>query len=470
MHRRQEHDERTACRLLLECGIQLWCCTLNLVHSLPVPGTVMYKPAPCGVFDDVPPSGPISTLSRGYWTHGDCCVLFLYQKSGRTIIRADHMTVGTKHQLVRWNTRLTKMMGCNVPIVGAPMAGHSGGALAAAVCRAGGLGFIGVGHWLASESGLQRLEQEVSLFRKHHACSEEQHPLSLGFIGYSTFRDSKGWDRFQQVLEKYQPKCVQFFAPSVVMDDDKNGSATRNNIRMVHEHSKDTVVFAQVGTVQEALVAVEAGADVIIAQGSEAGGHGVRRSMGNGTLSLVRTLVKRLPAVPIVAAGGIVDGPTMAAALVLGCDGVVLGTRLWASEESTGKQSFKDRLVATSSCDDVTRTSTFDWIQNTYSPTPWPEPYDSVGGIRNVTSKTWDDRPDELIAALQKESIDSSTNPSGIATKYRQATIDGDADVALVHAGEGVGLVDAIEPAETLVRRIAADCATTIANSTMIVE
>jgi nitronate monooxygenase len=221
-------------------------------------------------------------------------------------------------------------------------------------------------------------------------------------------------------------------------------------------------VLAQVGTVQEAMEAVDAGVDGLIVQGSEAGGHGVRRELGNATLPLAITVITKLRAagseIPVIAAGGIVNGRGMAAMLVAGCDGVVLGTRLWASQESIGMQQFKDRLVAATSCDDVVRTTCFDWIQNTYSAAPWPEPFDSVGALRNQTSATWEGRADELALELQ-------TKDSVLVADYRRACKEGNADIALVHAGEGVGLIDAIEPAYDIVTRISNEAADVIRNS-----
>jgi nitronate monooxygenase len=175
------------------------------------------------------------------------------------------------------------------------------------------------------------------------------------------------------------------------------------------------------------------------------------KELGNGTdilaARLVRLAAKSHPHVPVLAAGGIVDGRGVAAVLALGCDGAVLGTRLWASQEAMGPDGYKQRLVAAASCDDVVRSSVFDHIQNVYTPTPWPEPFDSVGALRNATSDTWDNCPQDLSKELAVENSD-------VVSSFRQANKEEDADVVAVLCGQGVGEIDSIDPAFDIVNRI----------------
>jgi nitronate monooxygenase len=341
------------------------------------------------------------------------------------------------------------------------MAGHVGAQLAAETCRAGGLGFLAAGHL----QDVAPLELEIQKFRElqqqqqqqqqqqHHSKNESDatdsshtYPLCIGFIGYSTFGTPEGWKRFEYILEKYRPDVVQFFAPAVLSQKD---STDITNVSMAQKYSAK--VLAQVGTVQDARQALEAGVDGLIVQGSEAGGHGVRPSLGSGTLSLAANVVaianNHNKDIPVLAAGGIVDGRGLVAALALGCDGVVLGTRLWASKESTGKTSLKQRLVETESCDDVVRTTAFDQIQNSYSATPWPNPYDSVGSVRNQFSSRWDGKMDELATVLESPQ-------SEIVLAYQNAQQEGNADICVNYAGEGVGLIHEIEPAYDIIQRV----------------
>jgi nitronate monooxygenase len=438
------------------------------------------------------------------------------------------VTTAATQNVVKWRTRLTtlheEMMQQqnknsnhtasirpwrSIPIVSAPMAGHAGGKLAAAVCHAGGIGMIGGGHWLSDamnedrnhaqtsngnqikKSGLDLLHDEISIFREynHTLAPHTKFPLCIGLIGHSTFASSNsngesidggGWERLEYVLQTYQPSMIQFFAPAISYRTLRTSQSHANdverresNIQLVHRWTDhNTKVFVQVGTVAEAIEAMENNADGIMVQGSEAGGHGVRRELGSGTLSLVANVIHRIRGgsaihsndllssphkIPILAAGGIVDGPTMAAVMALGCDGVVIGTRFWASSESIGLPTFKDKLVTTQSCDDVARTTTFDWIQNTYSQTPWPKPYDSVGAIKNETYYQWEYRSNELASALQ-------SNDNEIAAPYRRACLDGNTNVALVHAGEGIGQIHSIKSAHDLVHTISNDAMAVIQN------
>lgn len=323
--------------------------------------------------------------------------------------------------------------------MGAPMSGHVSVQNASEVCRAGGLGFLAAGHL----QDISSLQEEIVEFRWN-----DHYPLSIGFISYSTFGSLAGWKRFEYILDNHRPSVVQFFAPAVVQhNEDKD----MTNIKMAQNYNAK--VLCQVGTVKEAKMALDAGADGIIVQGSEAGGHGLRRELGNGTLSFASTAVSMVrseydPDTPVLAAGGIMDGRGLVAALALGCDGVVLGTRLWASQESKGKPSVKQRLVEVESCDEIIRTPVFDEIQNSFSAAPWPYPFDSIGAIHNDFSKCWDLQPRDKLAAA----IKSPT--SCIVQEYKAAVMEGKADICVVHAGQGVGLVKALPPTFEIIEGI----------------
>ena len=327
------------------------------------------------------------------------------------------------------------------------MANVSGGLLAAATCRAGGLGFIAAGHL----SNLDDLSREIDIFRD---STNDDAPLCLGFIGHSSMKDIAAWERLEKALEMHRPSVVQFFAPAVMMRQDIQES----NVQLAQRYGAK--VLAQVCSVSEAKQALAAGADAIIAQGSEAGGHGVRKDQGNGTLPLAARIVSISGSIPVIAAGGIVDGRGLVSALALGCDGVVLGTRLWASKESLGHDSFKECLVAADSGDEVIRTNCIDQIVNSYSTIPWPRPYDSVGMLRNQTSLQWDSKASELQAAVVADEM--------IATDYKSAMCNGDHTIAAVLCGEGVGDIDAIESVHDIIYRIDHDAKDIIAKMPMM--
>jgi nitronate monooxygenase len=328
-----------------------------------------------------------------------------------------------------WKTKLTQSFPCRLPLVGAPMAGVSGGLLAAETCRAGALGFLAAGYL----TDLKAVEEQIALFREATKDEPSEAPLCLGFLGFAALSSPQGWDRYETLLKVHRPAVVQFFAPSICTTAD----GKRTNVVLAHQYGAK--FLAQIGNVGELESALQAGVDGIIAQGSEAGGHGLRPGLGSGTLPLV-SKISSLTDLPVVAAGGIVNGKGVAA---------VLGTRLWASHESIGRPELQKRLVDTKSPDDVIRTTVFDAIENHFLMTPWPAPYDSVGTLRNETSGTWDGRPTELEAKFRED--------SSLVDQYAEAQKRGDTAIVKVLTGEGVGEIDSIEPAYEIIRKVEAE-------------
>ena len=325
---------------------------------------------------------------------------------------------------------------------------------------------------LTAQIAIFRKEQQQNAVSSAKDNNSSSFPLCLGFIGHSAFGSEQGWRRVQHILETHRPDVVQFFAPAVGskpdswVDDHSFPDTIGNNIELAQSYSAK--VLAQVGSFAQAEAAQQAGVDGLMVQGNEAGGHGLRRELGNGTLPLARSVVQLAERwdVPVLAGGGIVDGAGVAPVLALGCDGAVLGTRLWASHEGLGKEQYKQRLVETVSCDQVVRTTVFDQIQNAYSQTPWPQPFDSLGALRNQTSDEWDGRSQELGNVLQDESPHGK--PNAFLNAYRQASKDQDADIGAVLAGQGVGLIHGIEPAHDIVCRINREVLETIQNLSKI--
>lgn len=394
-----------------------------------------------------------------------------------------------------WNTPFTQTFPCRIPLCSAPMAGVSGGLLASRVCQAGGLGFIAAGHF----RDLLALEREIDIFFQNQQEQQmnqsqpqlqPQHPrgavansndghrsvaainkLSIGFIGHSSLSTKEGWENYEYILRKYQPLAVQFFAPSIVYkhnrnydnhhsknENDPNGET---NVTMAKKYG--TKFIAQVGSIQEAQEAIRHDVDAIICQGSEAGGHGLRRDLGNSTMALtsqVSRLIKSncettaSAAIPVLAAGGIVTGKHFVSALCL-CDGAVLGTRFWASNESTGNPALQQSLVKNHSCDDVIRTTVFDRIENELkSSCKWPRPYDSVGALRNRTTREWEGKSEEE----WRDAMDHSN----LLERYKSSAEKSDGDVVCVLAGEGVGEIDSIEGAYDIVVKIEEEALETI--------
>ncbi|MCM2251255.1 MAG: nitronate monooxygenase [Ramlibacter sp.] len=311
--------------------------------------------------------------------------------------------------MTRLATRLTRALDLRLPIVSAPMAFAGGGALAAAVSRAGGLGLIGGGYGDPSW-----LEQQFA------AASGER--VGVGFITWSL---RKSPSMLTDVL-KYRPAAVMlsFGDPRPFAEEIRGTGAA---------------LICQCQDMAHVMDAVEVGADVVVAQGAEAGGHGALR----GTLSFVPEVADYLaahaPDALLLAAGGIGDGRGLAAALMLGADGVLVGTRLWASTEALVKERHHRAILETDG-DGTLRTSTPDIARQL----PWPRGF-TARVRRNAFTERWHGREAQLEAAVAVE-----------GPRYRQAFEAGDPDHTAVWFGEAAGVIHAIEPAGSIVERMAA--------------
>jgi NAD(P)H-dependent flavin oxidoreductase YrpB (nitropropane dioxygenase family) len=200
-------------------------------------------------------------------------------------------------------------------------------------------------------------------------------------------------------------------------------------------HDVGSKVMHMVDSVPEAVRAAEAGADIIVAQGSEGGGHvGVM-----GTFPLVPMVVQAVAPIPVLAAGGVADGRGLAASLGLGAEGVLLGTRFLATPEAPLPDGLKQAIVRSTGHDTISSE-----IPDIASGQAWPGAYART--LRNRFVETWIGREGEL-----------RRRRAEVIAKARAATASGDADNAIVMIGQTAGLIDAIEPAGDLVRRISAD-------------
>jgi nitronate monooxygenase len=304
-------------------------------------------------------------------------------------------------------TALTEAFGLEHPIILAPMAGVSGGQLAAAVSNAGALGLVGGGYgdptWLRDELSLAR--------------AETSRPWGVGLITWATTH------QIVELALSYEPHAfmLSFGDPQPYVPAIKAAGCT---------------LICQVQDTGDARAARTAGADIIVAQGAEAGGHGATRA----TLPLVPAVADAVAPTPVVAAGGIADGRGLAAALMLGAQGVLLGTRFYAATESLGHRRAKELIVAARGAD-TRRTTVFDAVRGH----KWPAPY-TGRALRNSFLERWDTREEELETALDTET-----------PRFSRAEKEGDFDTAMVWSGEAVDLIHDVVPASELVRRIGAE-------------
>jgi NAD(P)H-dependent flavin oxidoreductase YrpB (nitropropane dioxygenase family) len=201
---------------------------------------------------------------------------------------------------------------------------------------------------------------------------------------------------------------------------------------LARAHDAGAKVMHMVSTVPEAVRAVEAGADLIVAQGTEGGGHvGVM-----GTMVLVRLVVRSVAPVPVLAAGGIADGAGLAAALVMGAEGVLLGTRFLATPEAPLPDSFKQAIV-----DSDGHNTLLTEIPDIVSGRAWPGAYSRVA--RNRLVEDWSGREGEL--RYRRAEVSNRTG---------QAWAAGDPEYSVLYIGQTAGLIDSIQPAATIVGQI----------------
>jgi nitronate monooxygenase len=191
-------------------------------------------------------------------------------------------------------------------------------------------------------------------------------------------------------------------------------------------------VLCQVQTLALAKEALAAGADILVAQGTEAGGHGASR----GLISLLPEIRDAVGAdVPVVAAGGLADARGLAAALLLGASGVLMGTRFYATREAAGADAAKER-IRTATGDHTARSIVFDIAKRHV----WPDPLFTSRCLRNPYFERWAGREVDLVRHLETESA-----------RYAQARSEGDFDIAAVTAGESVGLIHEIPSVHDLI-------------------
>ncbi|MGR3322415.1 MAG: NAD(P)H-dependent flavin oxidoreductase [Pseudooceanicola sp.] len=301
-------------------------------------------------------------------------------------------------------TRLTRAFGLDHPIVSAPMARAAGGRLAAAVSNGGGLGFIGGGYcdpdWIAAEQD-----------------AAGNAVVGMGFI---TWKLDESPDLLNSVLERRPRAVFLSFGDPVPY-----GEAVR---------AAGAALFCQVQTVADARRAIEAGAEVIVAQGTEAGGHGARRATMTLVPEVADLLAVESPGTLLLAAGGIADGRGLAAALVLGADGVLCGTRFWACREALVPGGQMAAALGADG-DATTRGKVVDVARGLDD---WPDRFD-LRTMRNAFIDRWSGD----LAGLK---ADEATRDA-----WLRAAEAGDADVAPPIVGEGIGLIaDAPGAAEIL--------------------
>lgn len=307
-------------------------------------------------------------------------------------------------------TALTEMFGIEHPVVLAPMGGVAGGALAAAVSNGGGLGVLGAGvgdpTWLARECEIAR--------------AGTPKPWGIGFLSWAIDGDT------------IDAAIAQ--SPAAIMLSFGDPAPFAEAIR-----AAGIPIIVQVTDLAEARRALDVGADIIVAQGGEAGGHGG----GRATLPFVPAVVDIAGSVPVLAAGGIGDGRGLAAALVLGAAGALIGTRFEATHEAL-LTTDEVKAIVTAGAEDTTQGRVLDVVRDS----SWPARY-PARTLRNKVTDAWDGR---------EADIDDATKAA-----YRDGVDRGDLDYLPVWAGEALDLIAEQDSAAALVGRIVREAERAIA-------
>ncbi|HKX93917.1 MAG TPA: nitronate monooxygenase [Methylibium sp.] len=311
---------------------------------------------------------------------------------------------------MRLKTRLTETLGIRHPVLLAPMGVIAGGRLAAAVSEAGGLGIIGGGYGDADW-----LEQQFAAAGRAR--------VGCGFITWSMAKSPQLLD---QVLARQPAALMLSF-----------GAVEPHAARI---KAQGVPLICQVQGMSYLREAVDAGADIIVAEGCEAGGHSGHRGLFTLVPEAADYLAQHAPDTVLVAAGGVGDGRGLAAALMLGADGVLVGTRFIACQESEAPDGFRQAIVGADG-DATLKSNSVDVVRKRY----WPNPEFVVRVLRNRFVSQWHGREREIEQAIEVEH-----------ERFWNAFKAGDAENSGVLMGEASGLIHDAPPAAQIVERMVA--------------
>jgi nitronate monooxygenase len=314
------------------------------------------------------------------------------------------------------STAFTELFAVRHPIALAPMGGSAGGALAAAVSNGGGLGLLGGGNgnrdWLARELPI--------------VAAGTGKPWGVGFQSWA--------------IDVGTVESVLTQNPRAVMLSFGDPSAFTEPVRRA-----GAMLIIQVTDLDEARQAIDLGADVIVAQGTESGGHGARR--GRSTLPFVPVVVDLAAPVPVLAAGGIADGRGVAAALALGAAGALIGTRFQATAEARVDPSISKAIVEGRG-EDTERSTVLDIARGSR----WPAKY-TARTLGHPFLEQWRGREDELAADADARRA------------YRDGVARGDLPPLPVWASEAIDLINDLPSAADLVGALVAQAEDALARA-----
>lgn len=324
-------------------------------------------------------------------------------------------------------------------ISSAPMRLISTSSLAVNVSRAGGLGFLGAGTDLSSFSDLMKQCQASIQSHPMGDLPDGILPVGVGFICWGADLSTA----LSVIAEApYKPAAAWLFAPQEPSDL----VAWSEGVRQASDGK--TKIWIQVGTVKMATdVAESCKPDVLVIQGSDAGGHGLAQS--SSIISLLPECADALDRrgfgkIALIATGGIVDGRGVAAAIMLGASGVTMGTRFLCSPESVISKGYRDAVInASDGGVNTARTTVYDRIRGTHG---WPQTYNG----RGILNKSFYDHENGMTEDDNKRLYDEAMEigDQGWGDEGRMTT----------YAGTGVGLIHKVMPAAEIVAEVLSDC------------
>jgi nitronate monooxygenase len=322
-------------------------------------------------------------------------------------------------------------------IANAPMGGFATAPLAITVTKAGGLGFIGPVFTMpeldAELTKASKLLNSAEPFSKTPIGGKTL-PIGLGFLIFFVKLDEAA-----EVVRKHSPTAIWLFGAHA------NAEYATWTAKM-REVSPSSKIWIQTGSVSSALeLAATCKPDVLVMQGIDAGGHGYEK--GAGLIALLPETADALASkghkIPLIAAGGISDGRGVAAALALGAQGVVMGTRFLAAEETVVRDGYRRRVLETrDGGQNTVRDKVFD---ETRGDNVWPVEYDG----RSVVTETYIDfKAGVGLEEIRKRYAEAENGAD------RGFGIDGGKLRSTIWAGTGVGLVNKVQPAAEIVQEI----------------
>ncbi|TFY72299.1 hypothetical protein EVG20_g702 [Dentipellis fragilis] len=307
------------------------------------------------------------------------------------------------------------------------MEGASGGDLASQVTLGGGFGFLA-----PTYDGAKKFREQLSIARSNLNAPAQSLPIGVGFLAWLLETPGSPHVELLKIALENQVQAVWFACGN---DTARWVDFVRNYDSKETGKGRKTLVFVQVGTVEQAIAVVsECKPDVLVVQGNESGGHGL--AAAPPLFTLVSQVLAALPngtAPPLLAAGGIVQGSQVAAYLTLGVSGAVLGTRFLFTPETLYPEPRKQVLLA-AKADSTVRSQVFDVLNNVYG---WP------AGVNGRALR---------ISAIEK--AHAGANIDEVKQTFAERAKQGDPDSMIVWGGTGVEFIDDMKPAKEIVHEL----------------